>query len=151
MDTPDDSLTWGARDRAILETLYSTGMRVSELVGLSEGDLDRSLGIVRVYGKGGKERIVPIGETALEALRVYCEKRDRGGKDRGRGPKGADLRQHPRRAAYGPKRRPHPRETSPPGEDLAEDQPPRPASLLCHASARRGGGSAGDPGAPGAR
>jgi integrase/recombinase XerC len=77
METPDASLTWGARDKAILETLYSTGIRVSELVGLSEGDVDPSLGIVRVFGKGGKERIVPIGEKALEALGSYFEKRDR--------------------------------------------------------------------------
>ncbi len=76
METPDPSQTWGARDQAILETLYSTGMRVSELTGLSEGDLDPSLGIVRVFGKGGKERIVPIGEKALEALRNYFEKRE---------------------------------------------------------------------------
>jgi integrase/recombinase XerC len=77
METPNPSLIWGARDKAILEALYSTGMRVSELVGLCEGDLDSSLGIVRVFGKGGKERIVPIGEKALEALRVYLEKRDK--------------------------------------------------------------------------
>jgi integrase/recombinase XerC len=76
METPDPALTWGARDKAILETLYSTGMRVGELVGLNEGDLDPSLGIVRVFGKGGKERIVPIGKKALQALQVYLEKRD---------------------------------------------------------------------------
>jgi len=77
METPDDSLTWGARDKAILETLYSTGIRVSELVALSEGDVDPTLGIVRVFGKGGKERIVPIGEKALAALKNYWEKRER--------------------------------------------------------------------------
>lgn len=61
----------GVRDRAILEFLYSTGVRVSELVGLSWADIDFDLGIVRVVGKGSKERIVPVGEIALEALRDY--------------------------------------------------------------------------------
>ncbi|HSR12167.1 MAG TPA: tyrosine recombinase XerC [Thermodesulfobacteriota bacterium] len=73
---PDASTTWGARDRAILETLYSCGVRVSELAGLSDGDVDFTLGVVRVYGKGAKERIVPIGEKAQEALRAYLPKRD---------------------------------------------------------------------------
>ena len=59
------------RDRAILETLYSTGVRVSELVGLDWNDVDFQLGIIRVVGKGSKERIVPIGEMALKALRNY--------------------------------------------------------------------------------
>ncbi len=59
------------RDRAILEILYSTGVRVSELVGLNWGDIDFRLGIVRVLGKGSKERIVPVGEVALQALRDY--------------------------------------------------------------------------------
>ena len=59
------------RDRAILEFFYSTGVRVSELVGLDWGDIDFQLGIVRVVGKGAKERIVPVGETALETLRDY--------------------------------------------------------------------------------
>ena len=59
------------RDRAILEALYSTGVRVSELVGLNWGDIDFQLGIIRVIGKGSKERIVPIGEVALQALREY--------------------------------------------------------------------------------
>ena len=60
------------RDRAILEVFYSTGVRVSELVGLNWSDVDFHLGIVRVLGKGSKERIVPIGEAALQALRDYC-------------------------------------------------------------------------------
>jgi integrase/recombinase XerC len=60
-----------SRDRAILEVFYSTGVRVSELVGLNWSDVDFQLGIVRVVGKGSKERIVPIGEVALDALRDY--------------------------------------------------------------------------------
>jgi integrase/recombinase XerC len=59
------------RDRAILEVFYSTGIRVSELVGLNWGDVDFQLGIIRVVGKGGKERIVPIGDVAMETLRDY--------------------------------------------------------------------------------
>ena len=77
LETPDRSTTWGARDRAILETLYSCGIRVSELTGLSEGDVDFSLGILKVYGKGRKERIVPIGEKALVAIRESLPQRDR--------------------------------------------------------------------------
>lgn len=61
----------GLRDRAILEVLYSTGIRVSELVGLDWDDVDFHLGILRVLGKGSKERIVPIGEVALRALQDY--------------------------------------------------------------------------------
>ena len=76
VEKPDPATPWGTRDRAILETLYSCGIRVSELVGLSDGDADLHLGIVRVYGKGRKERIVPIGEKAIEALRAYLPRRD---------------------------------------------------------------------------
>lgn len=61
------------RDRAVLEVFYSSGIRVGELVGLNWTDIDFQLGIVRVVGKGAKERIVPIGEVALEALRAYGE------------------------------------------------------------------------------
>jgi len=71
METPDDSAIWGARDRAILETLYSCGIRVGELVGLNLEEVDFSLGIARVFGKGRKERIVPVGEKALRAIRKY--------------------------------------------------------------------------------
>ncbi|MCC6849184.1 MAG: tyrosine recombinase XerC [Deltaproteobacteria bacterium] len=60
-----------ARDRAILELLYSTGIRVSELVGLDWADVDRRGQVVRVLGKGRKERVVPIGATALVALDHY--------------------------------------------------------------------------------
>jgi len=63
------------RDRAILETFYSTGIRISELVGLSVDDIDFIGGIIKVLGKGKKERIVPIGETALAVIRNYHHKR----------------------------------------------------------------------------
>ncbi len=65
----------GLRNRAILETFYSTGMRISELVGLNLPDIDFIGGIVKVMGKGKKERIVPIGETATLAIRKYLDKR----------------------------------------------------------------------------
>ena len=64
-----------ARDRAILELLYSSGLRVSELVGLNLNQLDSDLGIVRVMGKGRKERIVPVGVKAIDALKAYLEAR----------------------------------------------------------------------------
>jgi len=63
------------RDRAILELLYSSGLRVSELVGLNRDRVDQDLGIVKVMGKGRKERIVPVGKKALEALSVYLSDR----------------------------------------------------------------------------
>ena len=68
---PDAVTPSGARDRAMLELLYASGLRVSELVGLPLAAVDAQLGIVRVRGKGGKERIVPVGERAQEALGVY--------------------------------------------------------------------------------
>ncbi len=63
------------RDRAILELLYSSGLRVSELVGLNSNQLDLDLGIVRVMGKGRKERIVPVGVKAIGVLKRYMEER----------------------------------------------------------------------------
>jgi integrase/recombinase XerC len=77
---PDIKTEAGLRDRALLETLYSTGIRVSELVGLDSSDIDQFAGVIKVFGKGSKERIVPIGEEALGAIRKYNDKK--GKKDR---------------------------------------------------------------------
>jgi len=68
---PEPRTPAGARDRAMLEILYASGLRVSELVGLPLSAVDTQLGIVRVRGKGGKERVVPVGERAQDALGAY--------------------------------------------------------------------------------
>jgi integrase/recombinase XerC len=75
VETPRDDTPLGARDRAILETLYGGGLRCSELVGLDLRDLDRSGGVVRVLGKGRKERIVPLGAKAWAAIDRWLELR----------------------------------------------------------------------------
>ncbi len=69
--TPDINSELGIRDRAIIETLYATGVRVSELVNLKKRDLIESENVIRVFGKGSKERIVPIGDIALEWIERY--------------------------------------------------------------------------------
>ncbi len=63
------------RERAIIELFYSSGVRLSELVGLNRGDIDFSQGLIKVRGKGRKERVVPVGDPALMALREYLENR----------------------------------------------------------------------------
>jgi len=71
MTRPSSRDPFPLRDRALLETLYSTGARVSELVAINLQDLERAEGVVRLRGKGNKERIVPIGDVALEAIKRY--------------------------------------------------------------------------------
>jgi integrase/recombinase XerD len=70
---PDAGVPLGLRDRAMLETLYATGLRVSELVGLSVAQVSLDAGVVRVMGKGAKERLVPLGEEALFWIGRYIE------------------------------------------------------------------------------
>ncbi|MDD5662353.1 MAG: tyrosine recombinase XerC [Candidatus Omnitrophica bacterium] len=71
----DNNDELGLRNRAILETFYSSGLRISELVALSLEDIDFIAGIVKAMGKGKKERVVPIGDAALTAIRKYLDKR----------------------------------------------------------------------------
>lgn len=73
MDAPDTRKPLGLRDKAILETLYAAGLRVSELVGLNLNDVFFDEELIKVYGKGGKERIVPLGKQALLSLQKYIQ------------------------------------------------------------------------------
>ena len=73
IETPDTTQNLGIRDRAILEVMYATGMRVSELVGLQLSDLHLSLGLVQTLGKGDKERIIPLGDYAIQWLERYLD------------------------------------------------------------------------------
>jgi integrase/recombinase XerD len=70
---PDTKAPLGLRDRAMLELLYATGLRVSELVALKAGEVSLDMGVVRVFGKGGKERLVPLGEEAIAWLTKYLK------------------------------------------------------------------------------
>ena len=74
LESPDVTTPLGIRDRAILEMLYGTGMRISELVNLNQSDVYNEDGYVRVLGKGGKERIVPMGEFSCKAIMEYVHK-----------------------------------------------------------------------------
>lgn len=71
LSAPDISTEEGIRDRAILELMYATGLRVSELIGLRNGDVDLMAGLIVCYGKGSKERRVPLGKSAIHWLQQY--------------------------------------------------------------------------------
>ena len=75
LQTPRDTDILGARDKAMLESMYSTGIRVSELVGLNLEDIDFAGSIIRVRGKGRKERLAPMGHTAIAAIQKYVAMR----------------------------------------------------------------------------
>ncbi len=71
LTAPPRETLLGQRDRAMLETLYATGLRVSELVGLKLHEVNFDMGVVRIFGKGSKERLVPLGEAAIDEVRNY--------------------------------------------------------------------------------
>ncbi|WP_246942373.1 site-specific tyrosine recombinase XerD [Bacillus pinisoli] len=71
LESPKRETAFGLRDKAMLEVLYATGIRVSELMGLDLGDIHLTMGFLRCIGKGNKERIIPIGRAATEALELY--------------------------------------------------------------------------------
>lgn len=73
LEAPDLSKNNGYRDRTMLELLYATGMRVSELIQIKVEDVNIIMGFVKVFGKGNKERIVPLGETVIDYLETYME------------------------------------------------------------------------------
>jgi len=73
LDAPKSSSHFGLRDKSMLELLYATGMRVSELIGLDIAHVNTALGFVRCAGNGHKERVIPLGKTAAEAIKQYLE------------------------------------------------------------------------------
>ncbi len=77
VETPEGDTVKDLRDRAILELLYASGLRVRELAGLNDENLDMGQQLIRVFGKGRKQRIVPFGEFAARALTAYLAERDR--------------------------------------------------------------------------
>jgi integrase/recombinase XerD len=79
LSTPNLSTITGLRDKAMLEVLYATGLRVSELAGLTPGNVNLELGFITVFGKGGKERAVPLGLTAIEWTKKYLTSRGKSG------------------------------------------------------------------------
>lgn len=74
LEAPKVMDEYGLRDKAMLELMYATGMRVSELISMDVSDVHASMGFVRCIGKGNKERIIPIGQTALGAIENYLDR-----------------------------------------------------------------------------
>jgi integrase/recombinase XerC len=76
MEAPDEKTLQGLRDKAILEVFYASGVRISELAGLNEEDVDLSIGLMKVMGKGRKERIVTLGSHAIQAVQNYLKAKE---------------------------------------------------------------------------
>ncbi|HEY5377846.1 MAG TPA: site-specific integrase, partial [Polyangiaceae bacterium] len=79
LEAPDTTTLRGLRDRAMLSVAYAAGLRVSELVNLTPGDVDLKRGIVSAFGKGGKRRLVPLGQLTLDHLQAYLAVRNESG------------------------------------------------------------------------
>jgi integrase/recombinase XerC len=94
LDAPGDADILAARDKSMLEVLYSSGIRVSELVELSMADIDLQEGVLRVKGKGRKDRLTPIGSQAIKALQRYFEMRAVDGKSQASGSERVFLNKH---------------------------------------------------------
>ena len=94
LDAPGDGDILACRDKAMLEVLYSSGIRVSELVELKMGDIDLQEGVLRVTGKGRKERLTPIGSQAIKAMQRYFEMRSTDGKSQANGGDRVFLNKH---------------------------------------------------------
>jgi integrase/recombinase XerD len=116
LNAPDTTTTTGIRDRCMLEILYATGLRVSELVGLSLANIDMAAGLLRVIGKGDKERLIPFGEEAAQWLQTWMEIRPnttsflfagRGGKAMTRQNFWLRIKQHAGTAGINPLPSPH--------------------------------------------
>lgn len=73
LNVPDEATPLGYRDRTLLECLYGAGLRISELISLRPGDINLELGFIRCFGKGNKERIIPIGEYGVDYLTTYLD------------------------------------------------------------------------------
>ena len=145
IDGNDDSLT--LRDRALFELAYSSGLRVSELAGLAVAALDLAAGEVRVWGKGAKERVVPVGAPAREALHTWLARRP----TLSRGEESAVFLESHRPCAHGPRDSTAARGLG----DQARTRAPRAsayaATFVCVARAAVLGRPAGGAGAAGAR
>ena len=141
LDAPGDADLLSARDKAMLEVLYSSGIRVSELVELEMADLDLTEGVLRVKGKGRKDRLTPIGSQAIKAVQRYFEMRVDG-------PQAVALTSRPRvpqqarPVAEHPLGPPQARQVPRAGRPRPRDQPAHAASQLRDAPAQQRRGPA---------
>jgi len=91
LEAPDITTLRGLRDRAMLSVTYAAGLRVSEVVSLTPGDVDLVRGVVSAFGKGGKRRLVPLGDITLDHVQAYLRAREEAPEPRPRAAKGANV------------------------------------------------------------